>query len=66
MITAREITRIRAKLSAILAKHTGQPVEKVEQDIERDYFMEAEEAVAYGLADEIVNPEPKSITKETK
>ena len=59
MITAREITRIRAKLSAILAKHTGQPVE-------RDYFMEAEEAVAYGLADEIVNPEPKSITKETK
>ena len=66
MITAREITRIRAKLSAILAKQTGQPVEKVEQDIERDYFMEAEEAVAYGLADEIVNPEPKSITKETK
>ena len=66
MITAREITRIRAKLSAILAKHTGQPFEKVEQDIERDYFMEAEEAVAYGLADEIVNPEPKSITKETK
>ena len=66
MITAREITRIRAKLSAILAKHTGQPVEKVEQDIERDYFMEAEEAVAYGLADEIVNPEPKSIVKETK
>lgn len=66
MITAREITRIRAKLSAILAKHTGQPVEKVEQDIERDYFMEAEEAVAYGLADEIVNPEPKSIAKETK
>lgn len=66
MITAREITRIRAKLSAILAKHTGQSVEKVEQDIERDYFMEAEEAVAYGLADEIVNPEPKSIAKETK
>ena len=66
MITAREITRIRAKLSAILAKHTGQPVEKVEQDIERDYFMEAEEAVAYGLADEIVNPEPKTNNKETK
>ena len=66
MITAREITRIRAKLSAILAKHTGQPVEKVEQDIERDYFMEAEEAVAYGLADEIVNSEPKTNNKETK
>ena len=48
MITAREITRIRAKLSAILAKHTGQPVEKVEQDIERDYFIEAEEAVGAG------------------
>lgn len=66
MITAREITRIRAKLSAILAKHTGQPVEKVEQDIERDYFMEADEAVAYGLADEIVNPEPKINNKESK
>ena len=59
MITAREITRIRAKLSAILAKHTGQSLAKVEEDIERDYFMEAEEALAYGLADTIVFPDPK-------
>lgn len=59
VITAREITRIRAKLSAILAKHTGQPLAKVEEDIERDYFMEAEEALAYGLADTIVFPDPK-------
>ena len=64
VITAREITRIRAKLSAILAKHTGQPLSKVEEDIERDYFMEAEEALAYGLADTIVFPDPKPEGKD--
>ena len=64
MITAREISRIRAKLSAILAKHTGQSLAKVEEDIERDYFMEAEEALAYGLADTIVFPDPKPESKD--
>lgn len=64
MITAREITRIRSKLSAILSRHTGQPLDKVEADIERDYFMEADEALAYGLADEIVQPGPKAEIKE--
>lgn len=64
MITAREISRIRAKLSSILAKHTGQPLSKVEEDIERDYFMEAEEALAYGLADAIVFPDPKPESKD--
>ena len=64
VITAREITRIRAKLSAILAKHTGQSLAKVEEDIERDYFMEAEEALAYGLADTIVFPDPKPEAKD--
>ena len=64
MITAREISRIRAKLSSILAKHTGQPLSKVEEDIERDYFMEAEEALAYGLADAIIFPDPKPESKD--
>lgn len=66
MITAREITRIRTKLSSILARHTGQTPGKVEADIERDCFMEAEEAVAYGLADEIINPEPKAPAEEKR
>ena len=59
VIIAKEITRIRTKLSKIIALHTGQPLEKVEEDIEKDNFMEAEEALEYGLADEIVKPEPK-------
>ena len=64
MIVAKEITRIRVKLSRIISLHTGQPLEKVEEDIEKDNFMEAEEALAYGIADEIVKPEPKNYKKE--
>lgn len=64
MTTAREITRIRTVLSGILARHTGQSTERVEADIERDFFMDAPEAVAYGLADGIVTPEPKGEAKE--
>ena len=64
VIVAKEITRIRVKLSRIISLHTGQPLEKVEEDIEKDNFMEAEEALAYGIADEIVKPEPKNYKKE--
>ncbi len=54
-IQAKEILRIKESLNGILAKHTGQPKPKVEADMERDYFMTAEEAKKYGLVDEIVN-----------
>lgn len=64
VIVAKEITRIREKLSKIISLHTGQPLEKVEVDIEKDNFMEAEEALAYGLADEIIKPEPKNYKGE--
>ena len=64
VIVAKEITRIREKLSKIISLHTGQPLEKVEVDIEKDNFMEAEEALAYGLADEIIKPEPKNYKEE--
>lgn len=64
VIVAKEITRIREKLSKIISLHTGQPLEKVEVDIEKDNFMEAEEALAYGLADEIIKPEPKNYKRE--
>ena len=53
-IQAREILKIRAKLNDILAQHTGQDLPKIQRDTERDYFMNAEEAVAYGIVDEIL------------
>jgi ATP-dependent Clp protease protease subunit len=53
-IHAKEILLIRDKLNDILAKHTGQPIDKVALDTERDNFMSGEEAVAYGLVDEVL------------
>jgi ATP-dependent Clp protease protease subunit len=53
-IHAREILRMKAELNDILAEHCGQSVEKVAADTERDYFMSGEEAVNYGLIDNIV------------
>jgi ATP-dependent Clp protease protease subunit len=53
-IQAREILRMKSDLNEILAFHTGQPVEKVENDTDRDYFMSGEDAKTYGIIDEIV------------
>lgn len=53
-IHAREILSLRAKLNGMLAKHTGQPVESIERDTDRDNFMSAEEAVRYGLIDKVL------------
>jgi ATP-dependent Clp protease protease subunit len=53
-IHAREALSLRKRLDEILAKHTGQPMEKVERDTERDYFMTAEDALAYGIVDKII------------
>ena len=58
-IHAREILKIRERLNEIMAKHTGQPLEKIAQDTERDYFMSAEEAKRYGLIDEVITRPPK-------
>jgi ATP-dependent Clp protease protease subunit len=52
-IQAKEILRLKAKLNEILAKNTGQPLDRIEKDTDRDYFMGAEEAKAYGLIDEV-------------
>lgn len=52
-ITAKQILKTRDRLNKILAKTTGQSLEKIEKDVERDYFMSAEEAKKYGLIDEI-------------
>jgi ATP-dependent Clp protease protease subunit len=53
-IQAREILRIRASLNEIMAKHTNQPIEKIERDVERDFWMSAQQAHEYGVIDEII------------
>lgn len=52
-ITAKQILKLRERLNKILAKNTGQSVEKIEKDVERDFFMTAEEAKKYGLVDKV-------------
>ena len=54
-IHAREILLIREKLNAILAHHTGQPMDKIQQDTDRDNFLSAEDAVEYGLIDSVLS-----------
>jgi ATP-dependent Clp protease, protease subunit len=53
-IHAREIVRIRGVLNELIAKHTGQALERVERDTDRDFFLTAPEAVDYGLIDGII------------
>ena len=61
-IAAKHILKTRDRLNKILAEQTGQPLEKIEQDTERDNFMSADEAVAYGLVDQVVT-RPTDVTK---
>ena len=60
-IQAKEILRMKGRLNDIIAKHTGQPLERVEKDSDRDYFMGAQEARAYGIVDEVVSVNRKSL-----
>jgi ATP-dependent Clp protease protease subunit len=53
-IQAEEIMKVKNKLNELYAKHTGQPVERVARDSDRDFFMSAEEAKAYGIIDEVL------------
>ena len=53
-IHAREIVRIKGVLNELIAKHTGQPIERIERDTDRDYFLNPQEAVEYGLIDGII------------
>jgi len=58
-IQAQEILRMKKSLAKIIAEHTGQPLEKVVEDSERDFFMGPEEAVEYGLIDKVIQPSQK-------
>ena len=55
-IQAREILRLKDQLNRILAAHTGQPLEVIERDTDRDFYLTAEEAVKYGLVDKVLEP----------
>jgi ATP-dependent Clp protease protease subunit len=57
-IHARDILKTKAVMNRILAERTGQPLEKIERDTERDYFLDAEEAKAYGLVDQVIARRP--------
>ena len=65
-IQANEILRLRDKLNNILSHHTGQPVEKVKEDTERDYWLTAKDAVEYGLVDKVLEPSKDSILAAIK
>ncbi len=62
-IHARELLKLKDKLNRLLAKHTGQPLEKVERDTDRDNYMSAEEAQAYGLIDQVIESRNDVIAK---
>ena len=53
-ITAKEIVKLKERLNKIVAKHTGQTLEKIEKDSDRDFYLTAEEAKSYGLIDEVI------------
>ncbi len=60
-VVAKEILYIKAQLNELLAHHTGQPLERVERDTDRDFFMSAEEAKDYGLVDQVIVQRPAAV-----
>jgi ATP-dependent Clp protease protease subunit len=65
-IQAREILRMKARLNEIIVKHTGQPLERIEKDTDRDYFMGPIEAKQYGIIDEVVVQKKATVRDKTR
>ncbi len=65
-IHAREIQKIKERMSELLAKHTGQPLEKVQNDTERDNFLSASEAMEYGIVDKVIENRAEIMTDKEK
>jgi ATP-dependent Clp protease protease subunit len=65
-IHAREILRIKVVLNDLIVKHTGQPLERVERDTDRDYFLSPEEAISYGLIDGLILQTPAPVLAATR
>lgn len=60
-VTAQEILRMRSRLNFLLAHHTGQSIERIQADVDRDYFMNPEEAMEYGLIDRVLEKPPHDL-----
>src|SRR6266571_3575453 len=65
-IHAREIVRIKGVLNELIAKHTGQPLDRVERDTDRDFFLSPEEAISYGLIDSLIQQTPVPVLAATR
>ena len=63
-IQAEELLRMQRKIQEILAHHTGQTVKKIDKDFNRDHYMDAQEAIDYGIVDEILHPASQESTEE--
>ncbi|MBO0709021.1 MAG: ATP-dependent Clp protease proteolytic subunit, partial [Candidatus Dormibacteraeota bacterium] len=57
-IHAKEIQRVKEELNRLIAQHTGQPLERIERDTDRDFFMSPQEAIEYGLIDGMIESPP--------
>jgi len=64
-ITAKHILKTRDNLNKLLAKNTGKSFAQIEKDVERDFFMDAEEAKKYGIVDEIVTKSKAGVSKQS-
>ena len=62
-IHAKEILKLREELNRILSKHAGQPLERIEKDTDRDFFMSADQAKEYGLVDDVITFSDQTKTK---
>jgi ATP-dependent Clp protease protease subunit len=65
-IQAKEILRMKARLNEIMAKHSRQPIERIEKDTDRDYFMGAGEAKEYGIIDQVIVHREKAPNADKK
>ena len=65
-ISLREALHLKEKLAGMMAQNTGQKIDKVKADMERDFWMSADEAVKYGIVDEVIKPAKKLVTKKSK
>jgi len=63
-IHANEILKVRERLNSVIATHTGKPIDQVRQDTDRDFFMDGEEAVKYGLIDSVLSERHASVEKK--
>jgi len=63
-ISAERILKLKVKLNRLLSENCGQPLDKIKRDTDRDYFLDAEEALAYGIVDEIIKPKTKASAEE--